>query len=231
MAEKICGIYCIENKVNGKKYIGQSIDIDARTKKHKKTLNNKKEHNKYFQRSWNKYKEKNFNFYILEECFLEYLNEKEELWINKLNTVIPNGYNANSGGKAQTIISDYTRKQISKAGKNRIVSFETKEKIRNSLLGISFSNERKLNISKNHANVKGKNNGNFEKKPPNSSSKYYGVNKIRDYWQARTMINGKQINIQHCKSEIEAAKAYDVFIINNNIDRQLNFPEDYKGGI
>lgn len=26
----ICGIYCIENKINNKKYIGQSIDIEKR---------------------------------------------------------------------------------------------------------------------------------------------------------------------------------------------------------
>ena len=37
--EKICGIYCIENKVNGKKYIGQSIDIYNRWKKHLQNAN------------------------------------------------------------------------------------------------------------------------------------------------------------------------------------------------
>ncbi len=40
--EKVCGIYCIENKVNGKKYVGQSIDIYKRWKQHRNELNNKK---------------------------------------------------------------------------------------------------------------------------------------------------------------------------------------------
>ena len=43
--DKICGIYCIENLVNKKKYIGQSIDISARFKKHKNLLCNNKHNN------------------------------------------------------------------------------------------------------------------------------------------------------------------------------------------
>ena len=34
------GIYCIENTINHKKYIGQSIDIYSRWSKHKSELNN-----------------------------------------------------------------------------------------------------------------------------------------------------------------------------------------------
>ena len=37
--EKICGIYCIENVVNRKKYIGLSADINQRWKQHKVDLN------------------------------------------------------------------------------------------------------------------------------------------------------------------------------------------------
>ena len=32
--DKVCGIYCIENLINSKKYIGQSVDIKSRFKKH-----------------------------------------------------------------------------------------------------------------------------------------------------------------------------------------------------
>ena len=32
-----CGIYCIENKINHKKYVGQSIDIKSRWTQHRHT--------------------------------------------------------------------------------------------------------------------------------------------------------------------------------------------------
>jgi len=35
---KIAGIYCITNKINGKQYIGSSIDLNARWKKHLSSL-------------------------------------------------------------------------------------------------------------------------------------------------------------------------------------------------
>lgn len=49
------GIYCIENIRNGKKYIGQSINVYYRWKKHKSELNNNTHDNDYLQKAWNKY--------------------------------------------------------------------------------------------------------------------------------------------------------------------------------
>ena len=82
MAEIISGIYCIKNNVNKKMYIGQSSDIYWRWTHHKSDLNHNRHHNNYLQNAWNKYGEKSFDFFILEECCLDQLDELEEEWIN-----------------------------------------------------------------------------------------------------------------------------------------------------
>ena len=51
----ISGIYCIENGINHKKYIGQSKNILYRWKKHISALNSNTHDNSYLQSSWNKY--------------------------------------------------------------------------------------------------------------------------------------------------------------------------------
>ena len=80
--EKICGIYCIENLVNGKKYIGLSTDIKQRWKQHVINLKGGRHINDHFQSAWNKYKAKSFKFYILEECEERQLIDREIYYID-----------------------------------------------------------------------------------------------------------------------------------------------------
>jgi predicted GIY-YIG superfamily endonuclease len=70
------GIYKITNP-KGKIYIGQSIDIERRFKEYKK-LTCKKQPKLY--NSLQKYGVENHKFHIIEECFIEQLNEKETYW-------------------------------------------------------------------------------------------------------------------------------------------------------
>lgn len=65
---KKCGIYKITNLETGKIYIGRSIDIDARWKKHKSNLRNGKHVNKGLQSDYKKYGESAFEFEILKLC-------------------------------------------------------------------------------------------------------------------------------------------------------------------
>ena len=88
-----CGIYKIENLLNGKSYIGQSIEIERRFSKHKSAKDDF-----YIHRAIRKYGVENFSFEILEECKVEELNEREKFWIKEKNTLIPNGYNMIPGG-------------------------------------------------------------------------------------------------------------------------------------
>lgn len=116
----ICGIYCIENLVNHKKYVGQSIDIHNRWKDHKRELNGNRHRNEYLQRAWNKYEENNFHFYILEECDISLLNEREIYYIDLFDCLNnKHGYNLEFGGNANKVISSETREKMSESAKAR----------------------------------------------------------------------------------------------------------------
>ena len=94
------GVYKIENKINKKVYIGQSIDINTRWYDHKRELNRNRHCNKHLQNSWNKYGENNFDFIIIEECTIEKIDEREIYWISHYNATNDiYGYNITAGGQ------------------------------------------------------------------------------------------------------------------------------------
>lgn len=122
------GIYKIENKINGKVYIGKSIDINRRWYSHKNELNGQRHCNNYLQNSWNKYGEDNFIFEILELCQKEELNDREKFWIETYyaNNAIT-GYNLTSGGDGccDHYLSDETKEKLSKIqSKDEIVQLD-----------------------------------------------------------------------------------------------------------
>ena len=55
-------IYRITNTCTGQHYIGQTIDINRRKRKHFSTLANNQHDNPKLQASWNKYGKDNFEF-------------------------------------------------------------------------------------------------------------------------------------------------------------------------
>lgn len=96
------GIYKIENKVNGKIYVGQSIDIDTRWYNHRNELNGNRHCNEHLQNAWNKYGENSFEFIIIEECTLDNIDEREIYWIDYYNSMDPGyGYNMTAGGQGR----------------------------------------------------------------------------------------------------------------------------------
>lgn len=89
-------IYCITNIVNDKQYVGQAVIKSKRWKDHKSALSVGKHNNRYLQAAYNKYGKEAFVYTVLEILpTLLNLDECEQYWINKLNTVAPNGYNLN----------------------------------------------------------------------------------------------------------------------------------------
>ena len=93
------GIYSWVNKINNKKYIGQSVDIYKRKQAH---IHSAGKYNTLFSKALYKYGLNNFNFEILEECREEELNDKEIYYIKENNSYYldGNGYNMTRGGQS-----------------------------------------------------------------------------------------------------------------------------------
>ena len=96
-----CGIYIIKNDINEKVYIGQSINIHKRVQEHfwKSTCNKDVSYNSALHSAIRKYGKEHFHWEILEECDANQLDEKEKEYIEKYNSISPNGYNILSGGQ------------------------------------------------------------------------------------------------------------------------------------
>ena len=91
---KLTGIYKITNKLNNKIYVGSGIDIKNRWNLHKFKLKNNKHHSIKLQRSYNKHGIDHFIFEVLEYCSKDVLIEREQYWIDTLNSY-NKGYNCN----------------------------------------------------------------------------------------------------------------------------------------
>lgn len=91
------GIYMCTCLGNNKSYIGQAQDVKTRKCEHLSELRGNRHHNKYFQNSYNKYKEHSLVWTVLEYCDIDELNDREIYWIAYYDTY-KNGFNANEGG-------------------------------------------------------------------------------------------------------------------------------------
>ena len=96
-------VYCYTSKINGKKYIG--ITINKLSKRHNEHINDSKleRDNCPFHNAIRKYGIENFSLSVLKKCeTVEELKEYEKFYIKELNTFIhfenSNGYNATLGG-------------------------------------------------------------------------------------------------------------------------------------
>ena len=76
-------LYEIKNKINDKRYIGQSIKVRSRLLHHINLLNKNEHPNKHLQNSWNHHGAECFTFKVLEYCTIEDLDKKEDYYIAK----------------------------------------------------------------------------------------------------------------------------------------------------
>lgn len=72
-------IYKIINVENGHFYVGSTIEIEKRKKRHFKDLKNGRHHSMYLQRAYDKYGENSFRFIIIKEREFKDENELRQL--------------------------------------------------------------------------------------------------------------------------------------------------------
>ena len=105
LLEVIMIIYSITNKINGKKYIGQTIkDLNTRIQDHLACA--KMHYHRKLYNAINKYGWENFEVKIECTCAtLDELNKMETAYIIKYDTVV-NGYNMGLGGDNNVMFSE-----------------------------------------------------------------------------------------------------------------------------
>jgi group I intron endonuclease len=201
--ENASGIYCFENKINNKKYIGQAKSINKRIKQHLHLLKSGNNECIALQHAWTLYGKENFDIYIIEKCDEFILDESEIYYIKKLHSHISeNGYNISWGGEhffRGMHHSEESKKKISEnsgaiSGKlnpqyGKKLPEETKQKVSQSLfkyyenhdgamLGKHHSEETKKKMSKSR----------IGKKHPSYISEDYRK-KLSDNWKGKAPWN------------------------------------------
>lgn len=108
--------------LNGKKYIGQTTrTLEQRFKEHQKNIFST------IGKAINSDGVENFQSEILEKCkTISELNEREIFWIEKFNSLAPNGYNKTPGG------GNFFRTplQIQKLFRKNIFEFQESERVK-----------------------------------------------------------------------------------------------------
>jgi group I intron endonuclease len=101
-------IYKIENKINGKIYIGKTHRVlSSRIRAH--VYENKS----YVQRALNKFGLQSFEISVIDKAdTAEILNEKEKHWIKIFGSKFPYGYNLTDGGDGLVNPSEETRRKM-----------------------------------------------------------------------------------------------------------------------
>lgn len=112
-------IYCIENIVNGKKYIGLTKDYLQRWYKHKRSFVCGNRISTAMQNAINKYGVDKFIFKILIICFDEDMPKYEIEYIKKYKTLVrENGYNILTGGNSYRDITEKDKNAIKNGIRN-----------------------------------------------------------------------------------------------------------------
>lgn len=137
VGDKLDGyVYKIINDVNGKVYIGSTINPHDRMKRHFSALRSGRHHSTHLQRAFDKYGEEHFHFEIIEVCDANKRLEREQYYIDQLDFSGNKSYNE-SPIATNCVLCGEKNGMWGKRGKDnpnygRRNSEETKKKMSNS---------------------------------------------------------------------------------------------------
>lgn len=146
------GVYQIVNLVNGKCYVGSSVQVESRIFKHLAFLRRGEHPNAHLQAAFSKYGEQSFDYKLLEVCAKEVLLSREQFYLDSIapqynickvagNTL---GYKHESAAKAKMSVANKGNKRM--LGKRH--SEETKQVIGALAAQRTHTDDAKLKISK-----------------------------------------------------------------------------------
>lgn len=119
-----CGIYCIYNTVNHKRYIGSAINLHERLTQHYSELSKNIHFNLHLQRSFQKYGSSAFEIDVIKEFeAIEYndLLKLEDFYILKYNTIDSQfGYNKRTNTTFPILLKESIAKRKVKHDKHKI---------------------------------------------------------------------------------------------------------------
>lgn len=147
---KYQGIYKIKNLLNGKVYIGQSVNISARFSQHK--YDTKKDFNYPLHNAIRKYGIENFEFNVIEHVHdTSKLDEIEQYWIKYYKSNNKEyGYNLRIDGVSNRGLkrSDEAKRKISVKAKEMWENPEIRNYLSNCRKGRKCSENEIINMSK-----------------------------------------------------------------------------------
>jgi hypothetical protein len=138
-------IYVIQNIINNKLYVGKANcftgynnkrwGTNSRWASHvNEAFSSKKDHCAVLNNAIRKYNEYNFKIYTICKCPISEISEKEDFYINLLNSKEPNGYNIRNGGDKGKNNPESIKKMI-ESRKGLVHSEKTKNKISQGQIG------------------------------------------------------------------------------------------------
>lgn len=163
-------IYIIKSLTTDRTYVGSTINFEQRKKDHLTTLRNNKHHSQKLQNHVNKYSLEDIYFEILEECEVEKLVEREQFYLDTIDSYFNTakiaenslrglvktkewGENISKSKKGVNTSTEYSKQRVKGVNTGRIVTDETRQKLKEcykgtGMTGKSHSIETKLKMSK-----------------------------------------------------------------------------------